>query len=365
MQIIRKPSKRTLFVTGGAAAVLVFGSTAALAAGSLGSPDGNGRINACVNTSSGNVRMVANSATDCRNNEVALQWNQKGEPGAAGPKGDPGSPGATGPKGDPGSPGATGPKGDPGSPGATGAPGPQGPAGTVGSIDDLAGTPCRGEAGTLSVSWDANSVATVSCKLDRSSNLTVTKLGSSLPAISSTNLPGIDCPKDQDSCSSGFANGVPVDLTATLPAAFGITRFAKTPVLPAWNGCASTSNDYSGATWTATCRTAAPAAVTADFTPFQTWYRDNVIAAADNYKTQVAACYAKTGTFVGCNAGTTGIGPNVSNSSGPVASLTVNSGTITITTAAPTSTAELTPILENDGAVHWFMRGSCPQSDLC
>jgi type VI protein secretion system component Hcp len=59
---------------------------------------------ACVNNSSGTIKMVdANKA--CSNNEVKISWNQ------VGPKGDTGATGPAGPQGQKGDTGATGPQG--------------------------------------------------------------------------------------------------------------------------------------------------------------------------------------------------------------------------------------------------------------
>src|SRR3954452_17965638 len=70
-------------------------------------PGGDGRIQGCYGKSNGQLRVV-DDASDCKNNEVALGWNQRGP---AGPKGDAGSAGPTGPAG------PVGPPGPPGGPG--------------------------------------------------------------------------------------------------------------------------------------------------------------------------------------------------------------------------------------------------------
>jgi hypothetical protein len=85
-----------------------------------------GVINACVNNSSGTLKIV--SATDtCPTNWTALSWNQQG------PEGLTGATGATGLTGLMGATGASGASGADGAAGATGATGAQGPAGPTGA----------------------------------------------------------------------------------------------------------------------------------------------------------------------------------------------------------------------------------------
>lgn len=80
-------------------------------------------IHSCVNTSSGEIKIVgANEA--CRNNHSPLDWNAQGPQGPAGPAGPVGP---VGPKGDAG---AIGPQG------LAGAIGPQGPVGPAGPKGD-------------------------------------------------------------------------------------------------------------------------------------------------------------------------------------------------------------------------------------
>ena len=83
-----------------------------------GIPDSSGVIHACYGPLTGNVRIVA-SASDCRNIETAISWNQSGPAGSPGPAGPQG---LSGPQG---------PQGIPGPQGPVGAQGPAGPAGTA------------------------------------------------------------------------------------------------------------------------------------------------------------------------------------------------------------------------------------------
>lgn len=66
-----------------------------IATGAIPGPDG--QIQACYDQH-GNVR-IAKQASDCKKNETAIAWNQRGPagpPGATGPAGPPGPPGGSG-----------------------------------------------------------------------------------------------------------------------------------------------------------------------------------------------------------------------------------------------------------------------------
>src|ERR1041385_4450425 len=89
----------------------------------VGSAAATGVISACVNDSSGEIKIVAASAT-CPNNWTLLQWNAQGATGSQGPTG---ATGPTGAAGTTGATGATGPSGAAGSAGASGSMGPTGP----------------------------------------------------------------------------------------------------------------------------------------------------------------------------------------------------------------------------------------------
>jgi hypothetical protein len=71
-------------VLGLAALVVAIGGAAFAAI-----PDSSGVIHGCYGKSNGSLRVVG-SASDCRNNETAIEWNQQGPPGATGPQGPPG-----------------------------------------------------------------------------------------------------------------------------------------------------------------------------------------------------------------------------------------------------------------------------------
>ena len=92
-------------------------------------PDSNGVIHGCYRSGAGDLRVVE-SGTDCKSNEIAVQWNQRG------PQGIPGPPGA---KGDTGPSGPQGPAGPQGEAGPAGPPGPQGETGPAGPPGGLAG----------------------------------------------------------------------------------------------------------------------------------------------------------------------------------------------------------------------------------
>jgi hypothetical protein len=91
----------------------------------------DGQIFACVNTSSGEIKLVAQNTT-CNGNATLVVWNVAGPQGMIGPAGPQGPSGPAGPTGAQGSAGPGGPQGP------AGPQGPQGPAGTAASV--LSGT---------------------------------------------------------------------------------------------------------------------------------------------------------------------------------------------------------------------------------
>lgn len=110
-------------------------------------------IQACQNRVNGDLRVVADNSTECRTNEMAISWNERGVAGAAGAAGAVGAAGPTGPTGPQGATGANGApclSTDPackGAKGDTGATGPAGPAGSNGTngtngTNGANGAPC-------------------------------------------------------------------------------------------------------------------------------------------------------------------------------------------------------------------------------
>jgi hypothetical protein len=93
--------------------------------------DSAGMYHGCVSNSNGNLRVVT-APSDCKHNEVAIDWNQTGPQGQQGIQGPAGVQGDTGPQGPTGPKGDTGAQGVPGPAGVTGAAGPQGPVGATG-----------------------------------------------------------------------------------------------------------------------------------------------------------------------------------------------------------------------------------------
>jgi hypothetical protein len=153
--------------------VLVPAVAAAAVVAAVASADGGaGAIQACRNMTNGEVRIVTSPA-DCRTPEEPVAWNATGPQGPEGPAGPPGPPGADGPAGPPGPAGPAGAVGPQGPAGPAGTPGPQGPAGPQGpegpagsglaSLDDLAGLPCDGGTGIVSVSYEAGGNAQIAC----------------------------------------------------------------------------------------------------------------------------------------------------------------------------------------------------------
>ena len=107
------------------------------------------KIHGCITnfgapvSGAGAIRIVRADQT-CGPNETALDWNQQGVAGVAGPQGPQGDPGAAGP---PGAAGATGPAGPPGPAGAIGPAGPPGSAGAIGPAGPPGSAGATGPAG--------------------------------------------------------------------------------------------------------------------------------------------------------------------------------------------------------------------------
>ena len=79
-------------VLGAMGACVVLGSTVGIANA------GGDAIRACVNKSSGAIKIV-HAGTACATNQTLLVWNQSGPPGPAGPQGPQGPQGVQGPSG--------------------------------------------------------------------------------------------------------------------------------------------------------------------------------------------------------------------------------------------------------------------------
>ena len=105
-----------------------------------------GVIYACVNNSSGTIKIVAAGET-CPTNWTALSWSDQGSAGATGATGATGPAGATGATGATGPAGATGPTGAAGATGAVGATGPAGPTGATGAQGPTGATGAQGTKG--------------------------------------------------------------------------------------------------------------------------------------------------------------------------------------------------------------------------
>jgi len=103
-----------------------------------------GLIYACVNNSSGTIKVVS-ATTSCANNEIQLVWNAEGPAGATGATG---ATGPTGPTGAAGATGAQGPTGATGAQGPTGAQGATGPTGPTGPKGDTVTGP-QGPTGPI------------------------------------------------------------------------------------------------------------------------------------------------------------------------------------------------------------------------
>jgi hypothetical protein len=144
---------------------LVLAAGAALAADRAPERKATGVITACVKKPGGRTRIVSGPG-QCRRGEQAVSWNIQGPAGPRGATGPAGPAGATGSDGARGPTGAAGPAGPAGAPGPTGPAGPQGaPGHGVSALEDLNGIPCHagGQAGTVSLAYDAGGVAALTC----------------------------------------------------------------------------------------------------------------------------------------------------------------------------------------------------------
>jgi len=68
-------------------------------------PDSTGTIHGCYLRSGGAVRVIDDSTTNCKTNEMSLDWNRQGVQGPPGPPGEQGQQGQQGQPGPPGPPG--------------------------------------------------------------------------------------------------------------------------------------------------------------------------------------------------------------------------------------------------------------------
>jgi len=124
-------SVRTLLVSRFAIVITLVAAIIGASTVGLAAAVTSGMIFACVNNSSGTLKIIGSNDT-CPNNWTLLTWSQQGgAQGPAGPTGPTGATGPTGPTGATGATGASGASGATGPTGPTGATGPTGPAGTA------------------------------------------------------------------------------------------------------------------------------------------------------------------------------------------------------------------------------------------
>ncbi len=89
-------------------------------------------------------------------------------------------------------------------------------------------------------------------------------------------------------------------------------------------------------------------------------YFSGVVSATAPYKLAVAECYNKLSSVTGCTGGSNGVPANL-GAEGPITTLTVTNGVITVTPAAAngitaTDTYILTPTA-NTGTITWVASG--------
>jgi hypothetical protein len=130
-------------------------------------PSQDGVIYGCYDGKTRLLRVV-DSGVPCGKNEFALSWNQRGEPGVAGPQG---APGAQGPAGAPGSAGPAGPAGPQGAVGPAGPQGDVGPAGPKGEKGDKGDAGPAGPQGVPGPAGPAGSGSTFIANVSESGTL--------------------------------------------------------------------------------------------------------------------------------------------------------------------------------------------------
>lgn len=131
--------------------LLALGVTLALA-------EGDGVIYyACVNNSSGTIKMVA-AGEVCANNEILIEWNQIGPQGLQGPQGEVGPHGEIGPQGPQGEIGPQGLQGEVGPQGPQGEVGPQGPVGPSNATLAFAPIPTNEDVTISNVTINSGSI---------------------------------------------------------------------------------------------------------------------------------------------------------------------------------------------------------------
>jgi len=172
--------------------------------------DAAGVYHGCVNSVNGNMRVVLPTDT-CKNNEVAIDWNQQGPEGLQGPKGD------TGPKGD---------KGDKGDTGLQGPKGDTGPQGIQGVKGDTGAQGLKGDTGPQGVKGDKGDTGATGAQgpPGPGSNLSVIEVAKdvSVGPLSSQWL-DVQCPADRIVVSGGFRTfNVTVDASLHSGGTWGI-----------------------------------------------------------------------------------------------------------------------------------------------
>lgn len=97
-------------------------------------------------------------------------------------------------------------------------------------------------------------------------------------------------------------------------------------------------------------------------------YFKEIAQLVEPYKVAVGECGHNLGTLTGCDAGTNGIPNALTNPNGPISSLTVVSGVITVSPTPArgikaTDVYILTPELAGNGMVTWATSGDAVNKD--
>lgn len=98
-------------------------------------------------------------------------------------------------------------------------------------------------------------------------------------------------------------------------------------------------------------------------------YFSEIVQATGPFTLGVNQCYQTQGSLTNCNAGSNGVPPAISTTTGRVASVAVAAGVITVTPIAAngiaaTDTYVLTPTVSNN-TLTWAPSGGCVTSGVC
>lgn len=198
-------------------------------------PAADGTITACYQRQRGGPLRVVDAADQCRADEVALDWNQQGQPGPAGPQGDQGVAGPAGPQGEQGVPGPAG---------VLGQQGVAGPAGSsLTAIEQLAGLPCRvglPDHGTTELVFGRQTRQyTLGCDSEAALYTLTVSVGTVISTPSSIFAPGVRSEPPTIACHNIFPLGTVGTCSMTVVEGEVVTLTAFDGLFREWGGACS------------------------------------------------------------------------------------------------------------------------------